>query len=406
MHPILGNGGRLLIYLGAWTPISLMLAAALAGGDVDATTALAVAVPIGFFYGFVCLAAWFPARVSPLRRAYLWQSTFNHLLAAVLSTALLQLAGSGWAMVLERSGHFPGAVAAFDGRTLIFVALGILLYLLSAAGSYVYLAALETLEAERSALDAEQERQLAEQEMALARSLQRRLLPPPRYDGDGVVLAARNLAAQGVAGDFYDYFTLPDGDLRLAVADVAGKGMAASLIMATVKAILPLISADRSLRESFHELNRHLEGSLRKREFVALAVAHFEPSTGRVELMNAGLPDPFLLRADGAIETVEVPQPRLPLGLRSSLDYQSVEVQLAPGDRLLLFTDGLPEAPVAAEEPFGYDRLEALLDAPPSTPHAWLDGVLDRLRDATLDDQDDDWTALLFERPLPDVGEP
>lgn len=398
MHPILGHGGRLLIYLIAWIPLGLLLAAVIAGGGSDWPTALALALPLGLFYAFICLAAWFPARVSPLRRAYLWQTSFNHLLAAVLSTALLQLVGSGWAMALESSGTFPNSVEAFDRQTLIFVALGILLYLLTAAASYLYLTALETLEAERSALDAEQRRQLAEQEMALARALQRRLLPAAEYAAGGVSLAARNLAARGVAGDFYDYFSLDDGSLRLAVADVAGKGMAASLIMATVKAILPMISAERSLRETLHELNRRLAKGLEKREFVALALAHVDPRTGTVELMNAGLPDPYVVRREGGLEAVEVPQPRLPLGLRPSLEYRSVSVELGPGDRLLLFTDGLPEAPIREGEPLGYDRFEDLLAEGEAPPATWLDRLLGRVRGATVDEQDDDWTALLLER--------
>ena len=398
MHPILGHGGRLLLYLVAWIPLGLLLAAVIAGGGSDWATALALAMPLGLFYAFVCLAAWFPARVSPLRRAYVWQTSFNHLLAAVLSTALLQLVGSGWALVLERSGYFPEAISAFDRQTLIFVALGVLLYLLTAAGSYLYLTALETLEAERSALDAEQRRQLAEQEMSLARALQRRLLPAAEYTSDGTSIAARNLAARGVAGDFYDHFPLDDGSLRLAVADVAGKGMAASLIMATVKAILPMISAERSLQGTLHELNRRLSKELEKREFVALALARVDPRTGTVELMNAGLPDPYLLRHDGQLEVIEVPQPRLPLGLRPSLEYQSVTIELEPGDRLLLFTDGLPEAPVREGEPLGYERLETLLERDPAPAAAWLDGLLERVRAATLDEQDDDWTALLLER--------
>ena len=127
MHPILGHGSRLLIYLLAWIPLGLLLAAVIAGGGGDWPTALVLALPLGLFYAFVCLAAWFPARVSPLRRAYLWQTSFNHLLAAVLSTALLQLVGSGWAQLLARSESFPDAVAAFDRQTLLFVALGMLL---------------------------------------------------------------------------------------------------------------------------------------------------------------------------------------------------------------------------------------------------------------------------------------
>ena len=398
MHPLFGHGGRLLIYLLAWVPIGVLLAAVLAGPGGDWLTAFALALPLALFYAFVCLAAWFPSRAFPLRRAFMGQAIANHLLAAALSTSLWQLVGSGWAQLLSGSGRLPGAVALFDRQVLIVVTLGVLLYTLAAASSYLYLAARDTLAAERNAVDAEQRRQLADQELALARALQHRLLPEPRFEGDRLRLAARNLAARGVAGDFYDYHDLEDGQLRLAVADVAGKGMAASLIMATVKAILPMIGADRSLVDTLGELNRRLAGGLEKREFVALALAQFEPDTGRVELVNAGLPDAYVLRRGGGVETVAVPQPRLPLGIRAEVGYHSVELALEPGDRLLLLTDGLPEAPVAEGEPLGYERLEALFDHHCAAPGAWLDRLLERLQVEAAATQDDDWTALLLER--------
>jgi hypothetical protein len=137
--------------------------------------------------------------------------------------------------------------------------------------------------------------EFAEKELQLARELQGRLLPPPEIAGEGYRVAARNLPARLVAGDFYDSFLLPDGAVGVAVGDVAGKGMAAALIMASVKAMLPLVAAERSAAATLREVNRRLAAELPGREFVALALARFDPAGGRVELANAGLPDPYLL---------------------------------------------------------------------------------------------------------------
>src|SRR5204862_108249 len=81
-----------------------------------------------------------------------------------------------------------------------------------------------------------------ERELEMARSIQARLLPPPTMSGEGFSLEARNMAAHYVAGDFYDFIRLDDGSIVIVVADVAGKGMGASLTMASVKAVLPFVA--------------------------------------------------------------------------------------------------------------------------------------------------------------------
>ncbi|HEX4961627.1 MAG TPA: PP2C family protein-serine/threonine phosphatase [Thermoanaerobaculia bacterium] len=247
------------------------------------------------------------------------------------------------------------------------------------------------------------EAEFAERELQLARELQSRLLPPPEIEGEGYRVAARNLAARVVAGDFYDVFRLAGGALGLAVADVAGKGMAASLIMASAKARLPLLAADRPAGEVLRELNRVLAAELSSREFVALAFARFDPERGTLSLANAGLPDPHLLRQGEPPLALSVPGPRLPLGVRPEVAYEALEVTLAPGDRLLLFTDGLAEAPAAAGEPLGYPALAALMAEGDSLPPlAWLDALLERVRTATSPALEDDWTVLLLERAIRD----
>lgn len=402
MHPILGQGSRLLLYLLTWLPVGVLLAAVLRqSAGAHWGMCFALALPLAFFYAFLCLAAWYPSRSLPLRGSALWQVVTSHGLGALLSSSLWQLVGLGWASALGRMSLFAAADSVFKEQALQLFAFGLLLYLLAAGGSYLFLAIESSYTAERQALESEQQRKLAAREMELARQLQARLLPPAELVEETFHLAARNLPASFVAGDFYDYFRLPDGSWRLAVADVAGKGMAASLITATVKAILPLIAADRSVVEAMGELNRRLEAQLDRREFVALLLAAWDPQGRRLELVNAGLPDPYLLHASKddakSISTaIEAPNPRLPLGIRAQLEYQSVRVDLAEDDRVLFFTDGLPEAPDASGAPIGYEVLESLLDHPKAPPGPWLDQLLERVRGAASSELEDDWTALLL----------
>lgn len=242
--------------------------------------------------------------------------------------------------------------------------------------------------------------EFAERELRLARDLQSRLLPPPEIAGEGYRVAARNLAARVVAGDFYDVFRLADGAVGLTVADVAGKGMAASLIMASAKARLPLLAADRPPQETLRELNRALAAELSPRELVALAFVRYDPERGTATLVNAGLPDPYLIRPGEPPIPLEVPGPRLPLGARREVSYETLEISLQPGDRLLMLTDGLAEAPTSNGEPLGYPALISLLASVPDapTPLAWIDALLARIQAATQASLEDDWTALLLER--------
>ena len=175
------------------------------------------------------------------------------------------------------------------------------------------------------------EAEFAEKEIELARSIQQRILPPQELSGDGYRIAARNLPARFVAGDFYDVFLLPDGAVGLVVADVAGKGMGASLIMATVKAALPFLAADRSVDEALREANRRLKPRLHPREFVALTYARYDPGTGAFELANAGMPDPYVLDGNGDPRAISAPGPRFPLGVRSEVAYEKVGGMLAAG---------------------------------------------------------------------------
>ncbi|HEV8658951.1 MAG TPA: SpoIIE family protein phosphatase [Thermoanaerobaculia bacterium] len=236
----------------------------------------------------------------------------------------------------------------------------------------------------------------AEKELELARSIQKRLLPPQRIEGDGFSIAARNFPAHFVAGDFYDVVQLADGSIAIVVADVAGKGMGASLIMASVKAVLPFVGRE-SVEEAMQILNDKLVQELDRREFVALAYARFSPADGTLHLANAGFPDPYLVR-DSSVQPLTVSGVRLPLGIRGDVKYQTMTTKLQPRDRLVFVSDGIPEAPVEGDQPFGYERLtDALRGGGSERADEWLEQWLKRIRGEVLEPLTDDWTALVLE---------
>ncbi len=253
----------------------------------------------------------------------------------------------------------------------------------------------------RESVERLKEAEFAEKELELARSLQQRLLPPGAIEGDGFRVSARNLPARFVAGDFYDVFHLADGTVGLVIADVSGKGIGASLIMASVKAVVPLVAAGRSAAETLTHLNRKLSAELAARDFVALCFARYDPADGSLEIANAGLPDPYRLSAAEAVEALSVPGPRLPLGARREVAYESLRVTVGPGQRVLFVTDGLPEAPDAAGEPLGYETLSRLVASAAAGSGNPADRLLESVRAASPGALQDDWTVLLLERHAP-----
>ena len=236
------------------------------------------------------------------------------------------------------------------------------------------------------------ETELAQQELTLARAIQERLLPPPELAADGFRATARNLPAQFVAGDFYDLILRSDGTLVAIVADVAGKGVAASLTMASVKSILPLLAAAGTIEAIMRQLNEKLARELGRREFVALVCAIYDPATGRVQIANAGLPDPYVIR-DHSASPVVVTGPRLPLGIKKLVEYEATSLDLQQGDRLLLLTDGLPEAETAPDQPLGYERLAEIA----GRDHASLESLFAAIEAEAPGPRTDDWTAVMLE---------
>jgi serine phosphatase RsbU (regulator of sigma subunit) len=206
-------------------------------------------------------------------------------------------------------------------------------------------------------------------DLQIAREIQGWLVPhaPPEVPGYEVAFATR--PANTVAGDYYDAFRRPssspgDGTWVLVVADVAGKGMPAALLMASFQSSLhTLVQEPLPLSSLVRRLNVYCcAHSLDGRRFTTAILAQLDPATGELEYVNAGHNAPLLRRADGRLETLEAGG--VPLGIRADESYAMGRVRLAPGDVLVCYTDGVVEARGAAGEDYGEDRLRALLREP------------------------------------------
>jgi sigma-B regulation protein RsbU (phosphoserine phosphatase) len=198
-------------------------------------------------------------------------------------------------------------------------------------------------------------------ELEVARELQSELLPHDLPAVPGYLFAHSYRTANEVGGDFYDLIGLPDGRLAMVVADASGHGMAAGLVMAIANATLrTALDLDPSPERAMAMLNRTLCRTGTTRTFMSAFYGLLVPETGEMEFVCAGHPYPLLRRAGG--QTEELGSGGYPLGLRDPLPMSRGTVTIEPGDQLLLYTDGLPEALDAqGKTAFGYERIQAAL---------------------------------------------
>jgi predicted permease len=208
------------------------------------------------------------------------------------------------------------------------------------------------------------EQEKVRRDLALAAEVQRRLLPrqPPRHEA--ATLAAFTLPARSVGGDYYDFLEHPGGRLGVAVADVAGKGIAAALLMSVVQASLRVIAAEGKipLSQLATRMNELLYRSTGSNKYATFFYAQLDGDARRLRYVNAGHNAPYLLRRTASeVEAVELSAGGTVLGLFLDAGYDDAEIDVRPGDLFVAFTDGVPEALNAAGEEFGEDRLKALL---------------------------------------------
>jgi len=188
----------------------------------------------------------------------------------------------------------------------------------------------------------EKHRQLAA-ELARAGAVQAELLPRDRPDIAPFALDARCVPARDVGGDFYDWQLSQPGQLWLTLADVMGKGMPAALWMATVRTAMRAVVRDSPPATAMRYVARALEPDLSRVDaYVTLFLARLDVARRRLTYVDAGHGHVFVLRANGTVELL--PTRGLPVGILPDAIYQQGQVDFAPGDALILYSDGLIDA--------------------------------------------------------------
>jgi serine phosphatase RsbU (regulator of sigma subunit) len=220
-----------------------------------------------------------------------------------------------------------------------------------------------------------------ETELETARAIQNSLLPQEPPPVPQLEIAAYNIAARHVSGDYYQYFPLPDGKLGVAIGDVSGKGIPAALLMAVVTTTLrDEILTTQAPSTLLNELNSRLLPRMKQNNMnSALLVSMFDPATRHVEIANAGMVQPYVRNGKG---WDSVPVGGYPLGASARMSYNAKVVTLAPDSILLLISDGVIESQNLKGEFFGFEGLEALLAEMPLQISAQqlVENILDAVR--------------------------
>jgi serine phosphatase RsbU (regulator of sigma subunit) len=209
------------------------------------------------------------------------------------------------------------------------------------------------------ALVVEQER--LRRELELSRLIQTEMLPRASLRLGAAEIGGLSIPAREVGGDFFNYFALSDGRLALLVGDVSGKGVSAALLMANVQATLRArLPLETDLARLADGLDRDVDENTPQSVYLTLFLAILDVEQSRLRYVNAGHNPQFLLRQSGGIEPLS--STGMPIALYAGQGYQEAAVDIAAGDLLFFYTDGLVETENEQGDMFGSERLQALLE--------------------------------------------
>ncbi|MEJ7931964.1 SpoIIE family protein phosphatase [Ramlibacter sp. AN1015] len=234
-------------------------------------------------------------------------------------------------------------------------------------------------------------------ELDIAARLQQSILPRHWPSDARFTLWGTTAAAREVGGDFYDHFQLVDGRCALVVADVSGKGIGAGLFAMVAKTLLRSVGlqAQAAVGEVCGHVNTGLCADNDTSMFVTALHAHYEPASAELVYVSAGHPPALWIHAHGGCEWL-ASTGGTALGVVEDLAYREGRIRLAPGETLLMYTDGVTDAEDAGARAFGMQRLQALFA---QRPPAGAREAVDRVRKALIDftdgaEQFDDITCM------------
>ncbi len=252
------------------------------------------------------------------------------------------------------------------------------------------------------------EKERLEREVELAAEIQRNILPSDMPSVGCFETVGWSRPSRQVGGDYYGSLQLKGSRRGMVVADVTGKGMPAALLVSTLDSALRLLVDDsrpgsegvgvETSAELFERLNKHIVESSASNRFITLILVEVDPQSRSVRYVNAGHNPGLLVRRSG--EVTPLGASGLPLGLLPGSTYRVDEVEMAPGDLICLYSDGITECESVADEEYGQERLEAFLrerrDRPLSEIVRAIDDEVSRFG-AGLP-QGDDQTVVLIRR--------
>ena len=252
---------------------------------------------------------------------------------------------------------------AFYEQLWFYILSGVLFFSMVAVFVRLYIRKRLRIMEEKNREQAEKERITTE--LNMAKKIQEGALPgvfpafPDRQDFD---IYATMEPAREVGGDFYDFFLIDDDHLCMVMADVSGKGIPAALFMMDAKSVLKSFAIlSKSPGKILEQANEDICAGNNMDMFVTVWLGILELSTGKLTSANAGHEYPALKRADGAFELIK-DKHGFVIGGMEGMRYRETEVLLQPGDKIFLYTDGIPEATDAGKELFGTERMIAALN--------------------------------------------
>ena len=238
-----------------------------------------------------------------------------------------------------------------------------------------------------------------DKELEYAKQIQLSALPTNFPDNEAYGIYAQMIAAKEVGGDFYDFYKLSDTTVAFLAADVSGKGIPAAMFMMTAKTIIKdLAESGMAVNDIFTKANEKLCENNESGMFVTAWMGILDLTTGDVQFANAGHNPPLLKRADGSFEYLKTRAGFVLAGMEG-VRYRVGEITLNPGDRLFLYTDGVPEATNAENKLYGEDRLLTFMNQNASVEATELLPALKANIDEFVGEapQFDDITMLMFD---------
>lgn len=240
------------------------------------------------------------------------------------------------------------------------------------------------------------QRQILENELRLASDIQTGFWPKQVPEFEHFRISGNSRPARHVGGDYYDFIPLNESEVALVIADISGKGVAAALMMAFLRAVLrPRLKGSHDLEQVVRDVNEILVEDTPVGKFATLFACLVDTSSRQLTYVNAGHDPPLLVSTEGQIRELRTGGPIV--GFRSDLEYSCAREELQPGDLLVMFTDGVTETQNSSEEFFGRERLCREILTHRSQPPEAMIGHLHSQLDAFKGEapQHDDITLLI-----------